>query len=293
MKDYYIYIYLDPRKTGNFNYQELYFNYEPFYVGKGRADRIDKSFKDNSNVFKTNKVNKIIDDGFNVLKMKIYQDLTESEAFEKEVQTISKIGKLIDGVGPLVNFNDGGYGGDNISNHPNYDLIIEKMSLSQSGNNNGFFNKKHSDISKTKMSEIAKERKGEKNSFFGKKHSEETKRTISEKNRISNLGELNPFFGKNHSDQTKQKISEKKLGTQLSCETKSKISRSLKLKGFSGKKNPMATRYIVEDPEGNILEFEGRDELKSGLKGKNPEKILKGSHNGYKLIDKIKINQDI
>jgi len=37
---YNVYIYLDPRKPGHFQYSEsLIFEYEPFYVGKGKPGR--------------------------------------------------------------------------------------------------------------------------------------------------------------------------------------------------------------------------------------------------------------
>ena len=39
MNKYYIYIYLDPRKPGNYKYNNLCFNYEPIYIGKGKGYR--------------------------------------------------------------------------------------------------------------------------------------------------------------------------------------------------------------------------------------------------------------
>jgi hypothetical protein len=40
MNSFYVYIYLDPRKPGKFHYGEYCFDYEPFYVGKGKDNRM-------------------------------------------------------------------------------------------------------------------------------------------------------------------------------------------------------------------------------------------------------------
>ena len=41
MEEFYVYIYLDPRKPGKYTYEDLCFLYEPFYIGKGKNNRID------------------------------------------------------------------------------------------------------------------------------------------------------------------------------------------------------------------------------------------------------------
>jgi hypothetical protein len=38
VKKYYVYAFLDKSKPGNFNYGDLKFDYEPFYIGKGTGD---------------------------------------------------------------------------------------------------------------------------------------------------------------------------------------------------------------------------------------------------------------
>lgn len=41
---FYVYLYLDPRKPGNYSYQiddkTYHFDYEPFYVGEGKGERM-------------------------------------------------------------------------------------------------------------------------------------------------------------------------------------------------------------------------------------------------------------
>jgi hypothetical protein len=37
--EYYVYIILNPLKSGDFNYEEYHFDYEPFYVGNGKGKR--------------------------------------------------------------------------------------------------------------------------------------------------------------------------------------------------------------------------------------------------------------
>lgn len=44
---YYLYIYLDPRKSGHYSYDSLAsFFYEPIYVGKGNGNRLVSHLKE-------------------------------------------------------------------------------------------------------------------------------------------------------------------------------------------------------------------------------------------------------
>jgi hypothetical protein len=56
MNNFYTYIYLDPRKPGNFKYGKYEFNYEPFYVGKGYNERCYIHLKCKDDYFKTRKI---------------------------------------------------------------------------------------------------------------------------------------------------------------------------------------------------------------------------------------------
>lgn len=62
-KDYYVYVYLNPLIPGNFKYGEYFFEYEPFYVGKGRGDRYKRHLTEKRtnkcNIEKITKINNI------------------------------------------------------------------------------------------------------------------------------------------------------------------------------------------------------------------------------------------
>lgn len=110
---YYTYIYLDPRKPGNYKYDNLIFNYEPFYVGKGKNNRCYIGLKDNSkikNTFKYNKINNIIKSGYFPIIEKIFENISNIDACKYEIDIIKKIGKLTDKTGPLLNITNGGDG---------------------------------------------------------------------------------------------------------------------------------------------------------------------------------------
>ena len=111
MADYYVYIYLDSRKPGKFVYGEFEFDYEPFYVGKGKGDRFRRHlffYKKYKTHFYL-KLKKIIEEGFQPIILKHFEELTEEESFLKERNLIEIIGREISG-GPFVNQSDGGEG---------------------------------------------------------------------------------------------------------------------------------------------------------------------------------------
>jgi hypothetical protein len=118
--DYYVYIYLDPRFPGIYQYGKYEFTYEPFYVGKGRLWR----FKNHllkvkrgiyPNLPKFNVIKQILDSGYEPIIMKYKENMIEKDSFLLEMDMIEKIGRKDLGIGPLRNLSNGGEGnGDRI-----------------------------------------------------------------------------------------------------------------------------------------------------------------------------------
>ena len=110
---FYVYAYLDPRKSGSFNYEEIHFDYEPFYIGKGKGnrDQVHLIEKESGNRHKHNKIQQIIREGFTPVIMRLREELSEQEAWDFEKRLVDQIGRGICKTGPLTNLQDGGTGG--------------------------------------------------------------------------------------------------------------------------------------------------------------------------------------
>lgn len=122
-------------------------------------------------------------------------------------------------------------GGDLISQHPNRDSIVARMTQTQkqryanmtleerqrtfglAGERNGMFGRRHSVQSKIKMSETALKniKRGPEHPNFGLKRSDETRARISAI-AAARTGEANSFHGKQHTPETRAAMSAKKKG---------------------------------------------------------------------------------
>lgn len=201
MNKFYVYVLLDPRKPGKFEYSDFCFLYEPFYIGKGSGRRINRHLCDDKkelsrNFFKTNIINKINKElGLKPFILKLKINLTEKEAFDLEKKLIQEIGRRDKKLGTLTNLTNGGEGSSGYT---------------------------HSEESKLK---IGISSKGRIPYIKGKKHTEETKNKISKSNKGKNLtieqidflkesrkGCGNPMFGKKQSIETRNKRKTSMIG---------------------------------------------------------------------------------
>lgn len=153
-------------------YEIQYSDGTPFYVGKGKGDRYNKSLKMCKNKWKHNIINKIRKNGDEPLVKIIADNLIESVAFKFEISLIAYYGRRDLGTGILVNMTDGGEG---VSGIVRSNETKQKMSDVHKG-------KKHSEETRRKMSENSKGR------IFSKSH----KNNLS----ISKMKENNPNYGK-------------------------------------------------------------------------------------------------
>jgi hypothetical protein len=215
MNDFYVYVYLDPRKPGKYVYGEYEFDYEPFYVGKGKGKRAwdFNRRKYGKNFLLLGKIKKIKSPIVSLIK----ENLQEVDAFIEEINLISSIGRVSKIEGPLCNMTDGGDGVSGL-------LVSEET------------RKKISDAGKGRV--ISEETKKKiKKANTGKIRSETVKKNISEGHKGIASHPKGTF---KHSEKTKLALREINLGNKANDITRMRISNSLK-----GKVCPIETREKI------------------------------------------------
>lgn len=114
MDQYYVYVLLDTTRPGIYKYSDLTFDYEPFYIGKGKYNRINQSKSNNikriKNIEKSEIINKIHLNDLTVRSIKYMENINEDLALDLESLLIKKIGRSDKNNGPLVNKSYGGEG---------------------------------------------------------------------------------------------------------------------------------------------------------------------------------------
>lgn len=238
-KRFYVYVYLDPRKTGKYKYGIYMFEFEPFYVGKGHGyrkyDHIYDAKSSSRNNPKLNKIRKIKKLGLFPYIIEISSLNTEKEANDIECVLISSIGRKDLKKGPLLNLTDGGEGNSGIIRSIEYRKKFSKIHK----------NKIISEGTRKKLSALKKGKKLSeatrdkiKKSHLGKKFSLERRGNISKarkrffKENPEVLESIGAFHrGKVLSTETKQKIREKRklqIMKPISEETRRKLSEKAK-----------------------------------------------------------------
>jgi hypothetical protein len=243
---FFVYLYLDPEKPGKFRYVDFCFDYEPFYVGKGKGARdtnrllrVEQNrIKERS--FLVNKLKSIYTKGLLPICLRLFDKLSEKEAFENETLLIRLIGRRDLKKGPLTNLTDGGDGVSGI-----IFSLEEKSRISERLRRNNPCS--HKNMS---MQQIT-----EKNRKSGD----------TTKLRGSLKGENHPLYDVGHTDESRLKI---KLN-HARCD---------------GEFNSHAKRWVIISPENEMFNVHGN--LKGFCKSHNlPLMSFQRRVNKGKIVD--------
>ena len=273
---FYCYILLDPTKPGKFQYENYIFDYEPFYIGKGKGNRINQH--DNPRDTKTRKrakIQKLKKLGLLAIKVKIFEDLSESLAFELEKSLIHLIGRKDKNLGPLLNLTDGG---DGISGVIQSTKTKEKRSesiinwwvlLKEDSQKYEERNRKLSvSVSNFQKGVPYEERYGDRADEMKQKRSEWTKDNFHKTGlgQMNFEGENNPMFGKSLYNVWLEKFGKEEADIKLK-EWKEKKSGKIP-------HNKSHEKIAQKDKEGNLIKiWEGYPEC---FGKPNICKVLKG-----------------
>ena len=282
--EYYIYIYLNPLKPGKYQYKKFNFEFEPFYIGLGKKNRINhhiirSRYKEKKKLYKTLKDNiilKILKNNIEPIRFKLYENITLESAIRLEKYLINLIGRRDINSGTLANLTDGGdgmvgykYTDEQKEQKRKFTIELWNNGIFDnrqiSGENNYFYNKHHTEETKEKIRiKIGDSRKGEKNSNYGNKWSEEEKQIASKRQK------------ENHAHLTGENNSSKRV------DVRKKISD-----GKLGEKNPNAKKWLLISPENEEFIINGG--IKRNLKN---FKLTYSMFGYYKDDEKRKTKND-
>lgn len=195
--EYYVYIYLDPRKPGDYRYGQTRLQYEPFYVGKGKGRRkaehlFESSLKKSNASPKVAKIRKILSLNLSPIIQIIHENLNEDAAYALEDGLIREVGS------------------DFINEIPDGPLTNMKLGLNPPSHRGKTYLQIYGSEERAEFERRSRhERQLEAGGFFkGRSHTEDTKRRISEKSR-ANQARGGFRTGILHDDDTKRKMSER------------------------------------------------------------------------------------
>jgi hypothetical protein len=251
-----VYIYLDPRKPGNYKYGDYSFEFEPFYVGQGNLKRhtihYEAALSDPtySKSYKHNKLVKLISLDLEPIILILHKDLSQDESYSKEIELISLIGRSDINTGCLTNRTNGGpgtigikYSDTELLNYvrakrlfrlTNPDKFLEICSRGGKSSS-GMTGHRHCEETRNLLSKIASElwtnpeyTANMKLAKSGYKYSQARRNALID--RFTDKTK-HPMFGKNHSDESRRKISESKTGVK-SSEEAVKLRTAGRIKSF-------------------------------------------------------------
>lgn len=153
----YVYAYLDPRKPGKYCYEECIFDYEPFYVGCGKNNRLLshlKEAKGKGHNHKLNKIRKLTTMNLEPIIITIQTGMTDADAKNLEKRLISLIGRHDLKKGPLTNLTDGG---DGVMGYTISEKTKKRWSTNRKGKGNPMYGKNHTSESRKQMSDKLKD----------------------------------------------------------------------------------------------------------------------------------------
>lgn len=219
----YIYVFIDPRRSGKFSYENVPFSclYEPFYVGKGSKDRpryhlMESRLSKDKNLHKVRKIRKIIKETGKNPPFFCFPCKSVNEAFSLEEKIIESIGRSCTNLGPLTNITVGGLGNRGV---PRSEETKKKQSKSM----------------KTTLSE---EELSSRSPTKGRKRTEEEKDNISKSQ-----------IGKIVTEESKEKMRKAHSGVPLSKSHSENISKALKGKPHSKEWNKKVGKALKGKPK--------------------------------------------
>lgn len=248
--DFYVYVYLDPRKEGCFKYGkdgEFEFDYEPFYVGKGKGKRKDCHIREcnirqDRNKYKNNKINKLKRLGLLPIVIVIKDKMEESGAFQLEKDIIKAIGRVDKKLGPLTNMTDGGEGASGA-------ILSEERKEKLRQKHLGM---KASEETRKKMSNFQLQRYKNMSEEEKKKYSDKMKsmwtNEMKDDRRNMYIGDKNPNFGNKWSSEQKKKLSDHQKKYSLFV-----TNNPQKINPRSGKESCGIYMYAVYELDGKLI----------------------------------------
>ena len=278
INNFYVYILLDPRKPGVYEYGEYKFDYEPFYVGKGKDNRYHEHLRENSlkkNSYKNNKIKIIISEKLEPITIKVKENLLECQSFKFEIDLIKIIGRFDLGDGPLTNKTNGGEGTSGL-------IFTEqhKNRLSESGKGHPCYLKV--------MPEYAKQKLRQKH--LGKIISQEQRDKISNSLKIWNKNNKSVWLGRKHTKQSIEKMklnSYKMFGNDNPMKNKdiskksANANRGQPRPSMVGSKNSKSKAVLINDIKYESIRIASRE---LGVQSDTISRRIKRGLLGYSLI---------